>query len=318
MLTLPDFEEKQILIIQAEHDTENKIKFWNDNIRFIKNDEIVNQASCYKIFAVFIIGDISITNVLISKCKTYGISMYLLDRKLRYQAEILSQTEGNYLLRQKQYNFKDELDFSKNIIKNKIANQYFLLKESGKNYKISLSKINSQINEAKTQKELLGVEGSTSKEFFKLYFDKIGWKKRLPRTKIDISNFLLDIGYYYLFNFVDSLLRLFGFDTFKGIYHKLFFQRRSLACDIMEPFRCLIDREILKSFNLKKISTKDFRFRNGRYEIDYIKSGKYSEIFLELLIDYNGEIYNYVKNFYYCLMNDSNDYPKFLLGVKTK
>ena len=62
------------------------------------------------------------------------------------------------------------------------------------------------------------------------------------------------------FNCMDSLLRLYGFDTYKGFYHKLFFQRKSLACDVMEPFRCVIDKQILKAFNLGQIDEKILRW----------------------------------------------------------
>ena len=52
----------------------------------------------------------------------------------------------------------------------------------------------------------------------------------------------MDIGYTYLFNFIDALLRLYGFDTYLGFYHKEFYQRKSLVCDVVEPFRCIIDK----------------------------------------------------------------------------
>ena len=74
---------------------------------------------------------------------------------------------------------------------------------------------------------LLGVEGNYSKYFFKTYLVPAGWRRRAPRTKEDIPNLLMDIGYTYLFNFIDSLLRLHGFDTYKGYYHKLFFDDKA-------------------------------------------------------------------------------------------
>jgi len=46
MLSLPDFREKQILFIIPEHGGENKIRLWNDNIRFEVDGKIINQLSC--------------------------------------------------------------------------------------------------------------------------------------------------------------------------------------------------------------------------------------------------------------------------------
>lgn len=304
MLSLSDFKEKQILFVQTQRGAENKIKFWNNNIRYFRDGKIIDQASCHKILSIFIIGNISITNVLIEKCKKYGISIFLLKNNFEQYAQILSEAEGNYLLRSKQYNNSEDLEVSKMIVANKIYNQSILL-----NNKSLYSNILSKIAKAKSNKELLGIEGSFTKHFFKKYFNDMDWKRRSPRTKIDISNLLLDIGYTYLFNFIDSILRLYGFDTYKGYYHKLFFQRRSLACDVMESFRCVIEYQLLKSFNLKQICTNDFIFRNYAYKLKPGKYEKYTQIFWNSLFTRKKEIYSYIKQFYHYNIDNSADFP---------
>lgn len=313
MLTLPDFREKQILFIQAERGAENKIKFWNDNFRFVKDGQNINQVSCHRLFAVYIIGEISLTSIVLQRAKEYGISIFLLDNRLNQYASIGSQTEGHYLLRQKQYVFNDELGFAKQLVRNKIINQAALLKETKTQAVFPLNELLARIENAKDNQTLLGIEGNSSKHFFEIYFEPIGWSRRLPRAKTDIPNLLLDIGYHYLFNFIDSLLRLYGFDTYKGIYHKLFFQRRSLACDIMEPFRCLIDRQIRKSYNLNQVNEKDFYVKNGQYCLRYDKNAKYGKIFTQTLVDNREEVYNYIRAFYRCVLDSANDYPIFKL-----
>ena len=77
----------------------------------------------------------------------------------------------------------------------------------------------------------------------------------------------MDIGYTQIFNFIDSILRLYGFDTYKGVYHKLFFARKSLACDIEEPFRSIIDKALLKAHNLNQINPDDFVFEKGGFKL---------------------------------------------------
>lgn len=72
----------------------------------------------------------------------------------------------------------------------------------------------------------------------------------MPRTRADIPNLLMDIGYTFIYNFVEANLNLYGFDIYKGFYHQLFFERKSLVCDLVEPFRCLIDKQIRKMYNL--------------------------------------------------------------------
>ncbi|OGF20862.1 CRISPR-associated endonuclease Cas1, partial [Candidatus Falkowbacteria bacterium RBG_13_39_14] len=271
MLSLNDFREKQIIFIDNSKDSETKIKFNNDNIVYVKDEQVSNQLSCYKILAIFIIGDTSLTTVFIKKATEFGISIFFMRQNFFTYASIESKAEGNYLLREKQYKAQNEFFISKRLVENKLANQISLLSKEKIKNKEEFSKLKdeivSKIEKAKDEKELLGIEGSFTKKFFNLYFEELKWYKRMPRAKVDINNLLLDIGYTFLLNYIDSLLRLYGFDVYKGCYHKLFFKRKSLSCDIIEPFRCVIDKELLKSFRLKKINEKDFKFINGQYSL---------------------------------------------------
>ena len=310
MLTLPDFKEKQILFVRGKSIKKDKLKFVNENICIEKEKKIINQASCYKILVVFIIGNCSLTSVLIKKCKEYGVSIFLMSNSFKVYASIISFAEGNYLLRMKQYKLTNEIEIAKKLIFNKIENQKILLLERKKEVGNSLSKYQNIILTIDNANDLLGIEGSASKKFFQNYFSEIGWKRRLPRTKIDSINYLLDLGYTVLFNFIDSLLGIYGFDTYKGFYHKLFFQRKSLVCDLVEPFRCIIDRQIIKSYNLGQIKEKDFRLYRGRVKISYDKQNKYLEVFTKAIMDNKIEIFSYIRSFYYFIMNES-EFPVF-------
>lgn len=309
MLSLPDFKEKQILFIIPQQGRKNKIKFSNENICFEVDGKIINQLSCHKTMAVFIIGDFSITTKLIQKCQQYAVSLFLLKHNFELYAEIISQAQGNYFLRSKQYLLKksQELKIAKHIIKNKIYNQSVLLSKP-----MLYKKAKNKITQAKNHQELLGIEGSYTKNYFQSYFKDIGWYKRMPRAKVDIINVLLDIGYTFLFNFIDSLLSLYGFDNYKGIYHKLFFQRKSLVCDLIEPFRCLIDKQIVKSHNLKQINKKDFFTTNGKVFLSYQNQQKYLNIFAECIMKQKQSLFKYIRDFYYCILNDKNDYKQSL------
>jgi len=171
--------------------------------------------------------------------------------------------------------------------------------------------IQQKIDVVSSGKELLGIEGGFTKEYFSTYFKEMNWRKRLPRTKMDIINLLMDIGYTFLFNFIEAMLALYGFDAYKGFYHKLFFQRKSLACDLMEPFRCLIDKQIVKAHHLKQINEKDFKLEKGRYFLPFNKQPKYIKLFLDGIMDHKEGIFTYVYDFYRCLMNDDKEPPSF-------
>lgn len=313
MMSLPDFREKQILFIYGTKDIDNRLQFVNNNIVFSRDEKIINQISCHKVFAVFIVGEFSITSCLIKGCRKYGIALFLLRHNFEVYASINSSLDGNYLLRARQYKIDRDLEISKNIVRNKAHNQLSLLKEAGEidDFNSVYAGICFKINQAKDGQELLGIEGSVSKEFFKDFFKDMNWIRRMPRTKYDINNTVMDIGYTFLFNFIDALLNLYGFDNYKGCYHKLFFQRKSLSCDIMEPFRCLIDRQILKSFRLKQIKEKDFKIIGGKYVLSWENQSRYGKIFFDCLMSRKEEIFLFVKEFYYYMMNDGRDFPFF-------
>jgi CRISPR-associated protein Cas1 len=302
MLTLPDFKEKKILYISNSLDFPNDLKFRNNNIRLYKNKKFINQLTLFSIFSIFIIGDSTITSKVIQVCKQKGISIFMLNNSFKCYAEIISSADGNYLLRQKQYlaGEKESIDISKLLVENKIRNQIKILKY----YKKDLSDFNykniiSKVRNSDDHNKLLGFEGLASRKYFKLLFSELNWRRRSPQTKEDIDNLLLDIGYTFLFNYIDSLLNLFGFDTYKGYYHQLFFQRKSLSCDLMEPIRPIIDKEILKMHKLNEIDIEDFIFKNQQFRFkDYKTQKKYVDIWFSLIIQYREEMYTYIHNFY--------------------
>ncbi len=314
MLTLPDFREKQILFIDIRsYEGETKIKFQNDNLVFLKDGQIINRASCYKIFCVFIIGEITITSGLIKKGLSYGVSFFFLTSNFNVYAEIGAKGEANFLLRQQQYKLskKKELEISRFLVLNKVKNQFRLLKKQ------IPKEIKVKIQNSKNIDSLRGIEGNVSKIFFKKYFQEIVWYRREPRTKVDINNLLLDIGYTQIFNFIDSILRLYGFDTYKGIYHQLFFARKSLSCDIQEPFRCIIDKALLKAYNLGQVKKNDFEFKNGKFLLSWNNSFHYSKIFSKAIMERKEEIYVFIQNFYrHLMLPEKNKLQKFNINKK--
>jgi CRISP-associated protein Cas1 len=317
MFSIPDIEEKQILFINTSKENLNELKFSNDNLVYKKNGQISNQASCHKIIAVFICGEFTISSKLIKEALEHGVSLYLLKWNLEYLISINSFTEANYLLRQKQYALspEQELVMAKKIIFNKILNQSKLLRQQNRSFQIEdKNRIQTKIDHCRTNQELLGIEGLYSKNFFQDYFKDFKWYKRLPQAKIDEINLLMDVGYNMLFNITDGFLKLFGFDTYKGVYHQLFFARKSLACDLMEPLRSIIDKEIHSAFNLKQIDAKDFKQSKGRFYLPYDKTTKYTTIFLKAIMKNKVEIFTFIQQYYRHIMNpEKNKFPSFTI-----
>lgn len=320
MLSKTDFAEKQVLFIYGSSDFDNKLKFENSNLTLYRDGKPANRISAHKLISLFVMGNFSTTNVLIEKFLRNGISIFMLDFNLKQYAQIGSEAEGNYILRHKQYSLStaQSLEISKKLVSAKIRNQLFLLKKfkkiNRKKYLEMKKGYFLKIKKAKDKKTLLGLEGNCSRFYFKLLFKEFDWYRRLPRTKVDITNLLMDIGYTFLFNLVDSFLGLYGFDKYKGVYHDLFFQRKSLSCDLVEPFRPLIDEQIVKSYHLNQINNKEFKKDQTRFFIRRGFNKKYCEIFLKALLHDKMSIFEYIKGFYRFMMDPKkNDFPIFKL-----
>ena len=273
-----------------------------------------------KLLALFIIGPITITTPLIDKCKKYGVALVVMKMNLRPVFVWANSAEANYLLRKRQYNMKiDDISIAKLIVCNKIENQKNLLIRSRKKDELTIRTIGrcddalTIIKDIKDYSQLMGVEGQISKMFFGAYFQKYHWKGRHPRTKCDAFNLVLDIGYTILFNFLEVFMRMFGFDLYIGVYHRLWFKRKSLICDLIEPFRCIIDHIVLLSFNKKQFKISDFEIINNQYILKKDCCAKYYKIFFDELISRKSDVFTYVQKYYRCFMGckSSSNYPKY-------
>ena len=315
MLSAPDFLEKQIVVITSEQVKDLMLR--NDNLLIKENDKILNQISCFKIFCIFIIGEYTISSKLIDRLAKYQICLFCLGYNLKPKCMIGDALQGNYLLRETQYTQLPELEITKKIVKNKVQNQLSLLQEireksdSFKENIFSIKELLSKIEEVESDDSLRGLEWNASKLFFASYFEEMKRYKRMPRTRNDSINFLMDIGYSFLYNFIEASLCLYGFDVYKGVYHKLFYERKSLACDLVEPFRCIIDKKIRKMHNLGQINEQDFKFKNGEYTIEWEKQKKYIQNFLSALLEQKMQVFSYVKEYYRYCMDPSREFPPF-------
>lgn len=319
MLSFPDFKFKKIITVFAMYG--EHFSFKNDNILVVDSTKkVVFQDTLHGIFSVWIVGTFTITSPLLEKAKRFGVSILILNRSFRLIGFWGAKTEGNFILREKQYNFKN-LNLAKYIINNKIQNQIVLLRNmrSKENeLKTSIEHLQyykDRLVDTSSIREIMGLEGSSSKLYFKHFFKKVNFKKRAPRTKIDPLNVVLDIGYTKLFYIIENLLNLYGFDLYKGFLHQTFYARKSLVCDLQEPFRPLVDRVIKNAYGLGKFKDEDFTCKNFQYFLDFDKQKHYTSWFLNDIFEYKDEIFLYIQKFYRAFMREkeAKDFPEFLL-----
>lgn len=321
MLSVQDFSKKQILFLFSNKG--ERLAYKNDNIIILdENKKIKHQSTCYRLFAVFVFGNTTITTGLIQRARKFGFSIVLFSTSFKVYQVISSIGEANSLLKQKQYKeMNDNLLFAKKLIDNKISNQMTLLNKQRykSDYcKSSIEKLDYYKNNLKSAKnihEIMGYEGLASKLYFQSHFNNILWQGRKPRIKNDMVNSLLDIGYTILFNYIEALLTMFGFDCYKGFLHTQFYMRKSLVCDIVEPFRPLIDEQVKKGINLNQFNEKDFEIINNKWCLKWKESPKYISVLVQPILKNKEDIFLYIRSFYRIIMKNTleKDFPLFLL-----
>lgn len=154
------------------------------------------------------------------------------------------------------------------IVKNKILNQAFLLKKiKSKQHDLITSYIKEVTIGDKTNRE-----GHAAKVYFNSLFGK-----NFVRGNNDKINVSLNYGYAILLSTVSKEIVNNGYLTQLGIHHKNEFNPYNLACDLMEPFRIIIDsfvyynkdKELDSSFKLDIINifNNTYTFNNKKYTL---------------------------------------------------
>jgi CRISP-associated protein Cas1 len=320
MFTHKDIEFRSLFVINGTEHQCLKVSAGRLLLEDTNTGKAITKLPFPKILSLLVVGHTTITTPLIEHCNKHGIPLVVMKPNFRPVFYFGNMAEANFLLRKRQYEHpQGRLDIAKSLIANKIRNQLRLLEMTReRSAEIELAKAVIRGSQSKLEslsdfRELMGVEGNIAKHYFQAYFDFVKWQHRLPRVKQDTVNATLDIGYTMLFNYVECMMRLFGFDPYMGVYHQLWFRRKSLVCDLMEPFRCIIDHQIRKSLKYGTFKPTDFEKRKNAYYLKAEFRKVYTKVFFEAIIEHKSSIFKFTQEYYRCFMGRKNspNYPSF-------
>ena len=136
------------------------------------------------------------------------------------------------------------------IIKNKIHNQGKILEKLNIHGYEKLYEYENQVELGdKTNRE-----GHAAKVYFNLLFGK-----DFIRGKGDNVNIALDYGYTILLSIFNREVVSKGYITPLGINHKNEFNQFNLSCDLMEPYRPLVDYIVYN--NINNVLDKSYKYK---------------------------------------------------------
>ena len=212
---------------------------------------------------------VSISSYLLKEISDNKINIIFCDEKHNPFGELkslyLSHNSSKKIENQIKWTNKYKDELWSLIIKNKILNQALLLNYlSIASYELIMEYIEEIKIGDKTNRE-----GHAAKVYFNSLFGK-----NFVRHNSDNINFALNYGYAILLsNFNKEIISL-GYLTQLGLHHKNEYNEFNLSCDLMEPFRILIDsyvydnldKEFNKEYKISLINIMNDKYKyNGRY-----------------------------------------------------
>jgi len=115
---------------------------------------------------------------------------------------------------------------------------------------------------------LRGYEGAAAAAYFggfiQLFAPSLRFTGRNKRPPPDPVNACLSLGYTLLHYDAVRACHIVGLDSMLGFYHDVSFGRESLACDLMEPLRPLMDGWVWQLFRERTLRPEHFSNDNGR------------------------------------------------------
>lgn len=241
---------------------------------------------------------VSISSYLLKELADNKINIIFCDEKHNPFGELnsfySSHNTSKKILIQTKWNNKQKDELWSQIVKNKIINQALLLnKIKSENYDLLMSYVNEVRVGDKTNREAHSA---------KVYFNSL-FTKSFIRNANDNINAALNYGYSILLSNFNKEIVNNGYLTQLGIHHKSEFNQFNLACDLMEPFRPIIDNFVYYN------QTREF---DSKYKLDLINIFNNNYKYLSKNYTLKDIIKMYTKNTLDCL-SDNKKYKDFTL-----
>ncbi len=215
---------------------------------------------------------------LMGKCVSKMIPINFISPQGKFLAKVCGETKGNVFLRVAQIDKFREcgLFLAQNAMAAKFSNTRQLIRrtlhdnvelredEQIKKVMDVLADGIDKVFKAETLEAVTGIEGNCAQSYFSV-FNKLITNEKVPftfelRTKrppLDPINAVLSFVYTLLTSEYAAALETVGLDSYIGFCHVLRSGRNSLACDLVEETRCIVERFVITLLNLQIIGEKD-------------------------------------------------------------
>ena len=248
----------------------------SQRLRFESKNGKLREVRLADIDGIVVFGRVNFTAPAVQALLRRRIDVHFLTLSGNYLGKLSSPLGKNVELRIKQYEtFSDEkkrLDLAKCFVRGKIFNQRQFLLRQRKKFKNSVldkavdflktSLVNIEL--AGSVEEIMGIEGSASKQYFNglsVVFKELGFsfKGRVRRPPKDPVNALLSLGYMLLMARIWGFVETAGLDPYLGFLHSPDYGKPSLVLDLMEEWRpVIVDSLVVRLLGWGTVRGMDF------------------------------------------------------------
>lgn len=222
---------------------------------------------------------------LMGACAERNIALSFCTPQGKFLAKVGGESNGNVLLRRKQYRVADDTsascEIAKNMIVGKVYNARHSIERTRRDHgmRVDVEKLTDAseklreslpaLRDCNDLDTLRGLEGVAATVYFGVFDEMIlnqkdvfRFKGRNRRPPLDPINAMLSFAYTLLAHDCAAALESVGLDSYVGFMHRDRPGRSSLALDLMEELRpCLADRLVLTLINNRVLGENDFEYQ---------------------------------------------------------
>lgn len=251
------------------------------NVVIIKDSKVLKRFPIHILDGIMCFNYTGVSPALMKFAMENNLLISFFTPEGRFCGRVIGKTNGNVLLRRRQYQLADSddsLEFVQNIIYAKIFNSRKVLKRAIRDHKekIDSEKLLSTIDfidlalknirKPDNKDSLRAIEGNVASRYFACFDEMIVSQRdefyfidRNRRPPEDNTNALLSFMYSLLTYEMQSALEGVGIDSYVGFFHVDRPGRSSMALDMIEELRAyMCDRLALTMINKNIITAKDF------------------------------------------------------------